>query len=91
MNQVESDPSHAALDWTCRMMTWCCQFGVARLAAGRDLRADQLPPKVRATLGADLRLIAGDLAGVWLATSREGGLRESRALLLRAAAILDDS
>ncbi|MCY3932112.1 MAG: family 20 glycosylhydrolase [Acidobacteria bacterium] len=89
LHQVESDPSHAALDWTCRMMTWCCQLGVARLAAGRGLRANQLAPKVRATLGADLRRIAGDLPDVWLATSREGGLRESQDLLLRAAAILD--
>lgn len=87
--EVENDPSHAALDWTCRMMTWCCQLGVARLAAGRGLLAGQLPPKVRATLGADLRLIADELADVWLAASREGGLRESQHLLLRAAAILD--
>ncbi len=91
LNQVENDPSHAALDWTCRMMTWCCQLGVARLAAGRGLRAGQLPPKVRATLGADLRDIAGDLPDIWLATSREGGLRESQDLLLRAAAVLDGS
>lgn len=89
LNQVESDPSHSALHWTCRMMMWCCQLGVARLAAGRGSLAGQLPTKVRATLGADLREIAGDLAAVWLATSREGGLRESQDLLLRAAAILD--
>ncbi len=91
LNQVESDPSHAALDWTCRVMTWCCQLGAARLAAGRGLLAGQLPPKVRATLAANLRHIAGDLPAVWLATSREGGLRESRDLLLRAAAVLDGS
>lgn len=91
LNQAESDPIHAGLDWTCRMMMWCCQLGVARLAAGRGLLAGQLPPKVRASLGADLRDIAGDLPDVWLATSREGGLRESQHLLLRAAAILDDS
>ncbi len=91
LNRVESDPRHAALDWTGRMMAWCCQLGVARLAGGRGLRADQLPLKVRAALGADLRDIAGDLADVWLAESREGGLRDSRSLLLRAAAILDDS
>lgn len=89
LNEAESDPNHAALDWTCRIMMWCCQLGVARLAAGRSLRAGQLPSKVRATLGADLRDIAGDLPAVWLATSREGGLQESRDLLLRAAAILD--
>ena len=89
LHEVDSDQSHAALDWTCRMMTWCCQLGIARLAAGRGLLAGQLPPKVRATLGADLRDIAGDLPDVWLATSREGGLRESKNLLLRAAAILD--
>lgn len=89
LNEIESDPSRAALDWTCRMMMWCCQLGVARLAAGRGLLAGQLPPKVRATLGADLRDIAGDLPDVWLATSREGGLRESQDLLLRAAAIVD--
>ncbi|MDE2851499.1 MAG: family 20 glycosylhydrolase [Acidobacteriota bacterium] len=89
LNEIESDPSRAALDWTCRMMMWCCQLGVARLAAGRGLLAGQLPPKVRATLGADLRDIADDLPDVWLATSREGGLRESQDLLLRAAAIVD--
>ncbi|MYJ24595.1 MAG: family 20 glycosylhydrolase [Holophagales bacterium] len=89
LNRVEGDPNHAALDWTCRMMTWCCQLGVARLAAGRGLLAGQLPTKVRATLATDLRDIAGDLPDVWLATSREGGLRESQDLLLRAAAVLD--
>ena len=71
------------------MMTWCCQLGIARLAAGRGLRADELAPKVRTTLGADLRRIANDLPDVWLATSREGGLRESQDLLLRAADTLD--
>ena len=83
------DPTFTTLDWTCRMMTWCCQLGIARLAAGRGLRADELAPKVRTTLGADLRRIANDLPDVWLATSREGGLRESQDLLLRAADTLD--
>ena len=83
------DPIYAALDWTCRIMAWCCRLGIARLAAGRGLRADELTPKVRTTLGADLRRIANDLPDVWLATSRKGGLRESQDLLLRAAAILD--
>ena len=83
------DPNHAALDWTCRLMAWCCRLGIERLGAGRGLRADQLAAKVRATLSVDLRRIAEDLPNVWLATSREGGLRESQDLLLRAAAILD--
>lgn len=85
-----SDPQRAALDWTCRLMGWCSRLGIERLAAGRALRAGQLAPKVRATLAADLRRIADDLAGVWLATSREGGLQDSRNLLLRAAAAVDD-
>ena len=83
------DPTYTALDWTCRIMAWCCQLGIARLAAGRELRADELAPKVRTALGADLRRIANDLTDVWLATSREGGLRESQELLLRAADALD--
>ncbi len=89
LNQAENAPSQTALHWTCRMMMWCCQLGIARLAAGRGLRADQLAPKIRTTLGADLRRIASDLPDVWLATSREGGLRESQDLLLRAATTLD--
>jgi hypothetical protein len=84
------DPNHAALDWTCRLMAWCCRLGIERLGAGRGLRADRLAPKIRTTLGTDLRSIAGDLPDVWLPTSREGGLRESQDLLLRPAAILDD-
>ena len=84
------DPNHAALDWTCRLMDWCCRLGIERLGAGRGLRADRLAPTVRAALGTELRSIAGDLPDVWLPTSREGGLRESQDLLLRAAAILDD-
>ena len=84
------DPQRAALHWTCRLMAWCCRLGIARLAAGRGLRAGQLAPKVRATLAADLRSVAADLPDVWLATSREGGLRESQDLLLRAAAAVDD-
>ena len=83
------EPTHTALDWTCRIMAWCCRLGIARLAAGRGLRTDELAPNVRTALGADLRRIANDLPDVWLQTSREGGLRESRDLLLRAATILD--
>ena len=85
-----SDPQRAALDWTCRLMGWCCQLGIARLAAGRGLRANRLAPRVRATLAAELRHIVGDLAHVWLKTSREGGLRDSQDLLLRAADALHD-
>ena len=83
------DPTYTTLDWTCRIMAWCCRLGIARLAAGRGLLADELAPKVRTTLGADLRRIANDLPDVWLATSRKGGLRESQDLLLRAADALD--
>lgn len=80
----------AALDWTCRIMAWCCRLGMERLGAGRNVRIDQLAPNVRAALAADLRRIADDLPGVWRATSREGGLRDSRDMLLRAAAALDN-
>ena len=83
------DPTYTTLDWTCRIMAWCCRLGIARLAAGRGLRADELAPKVRTTLGAELRRIAEDLSDVWLATSRTGGLRESQDLLLRAVDTLD--
>ena len=83
------DPTYTALDWTCRIMAWCCRLGIERLAAGRGLRTDELAPKVRTTLGADLRRIADDLPSIWLATSREGGLRKSQDLLLRAATTLD--
>ncbi len=84
-------PNYTALDWTCRIMACCCRLGIARLAAGRGLRTDELAPRVRTALGADFRRIADDLPDVWLATSREGGLRESQDLLLRAASILDSS
>lgn len=86
---MAGDPNYTALDWTCRIMAWCCRLGIARLAAGRGLRADKLAATVRVTLSADLRRLADDLPDVWLKTSREGGLRESQDLLLRAAAILD--
>ena len=85
------DPTYTTLDWTCRIMAWCCRLGIARLAAGRGLRADELAPRVRTALGAEFRRIADHLPDVWLATSREGGLRESQDLLLRAASILDSS
>ena len=84
-------PEYAALDWTCRIMAWCCRLGIERLGAGRTQRLDQLAPKVRAGLGADLQRIADDLPDIWLATSREGGLQESRALLLRAAARFENA
>ena len=83
-----ADPNHAALDWTSRMMMWCCQLGVARLTAGRGGQLDELAPSVRANLAADLRRIADDLPNVWLPTSREGGLQLSQDLLLRAATLL---
>ena len=83
-----SESSHTALDWTSRMMMWCCQLGVARLTAGRGGQLDELAPSVRANLAADLRRIADDLPNVWLPTSREGGLQLSQDLLLRAATLL---
>ena len=84
-------PTYAALDWTCRIMTWCCRLGIERLGAGRGQQVDRLAPSVRAGLGAELRRIADDLPNVWLATSREGGLEDSRDLLLRSAAALAGS
>ncbi len=84
-----ADSNHASLDWTCRLMAWCCSLGIERLGAGRGGKLDELALRVRASLAADLRRIADDLPDVWLATSREGGLRESHALLLRAAAELE--
>ena len=82
-------PDYAALDWTCRIMTWCCRLGIERLCAGRGQRIDGLASTVRAALGTEMRQIADDLPPVWLATSREGGLQESGALLLRAATKLE--
>ena len=84
-------PTYAALDWTCRIMTWCCRLGMERLGDGRSKQVDRLAPSVRAGLSADLRRIADDLPNVWLATSREGGLEDSRDLLLRSAAALAGS
>jgi len=83
-----SDPNHASLDWTCRLIAWCCRLGIERLGAGRGERLDELAPSVRASLAADLRRIADDLPDVWLPTSREGGLQLSQDLLRRAAAFL---
>ena len=83
-----ADPSHASLDWTCRLIAWCCRLGIERLGAGRGGQLDELAPSIRASLAADLRGIADDLPDVWLPTSREGGLRLSRDLLLRAATLL---
>ena len=82
---------YTALEWTCRIMTWCCRLGMERLGAGRGQRVEQLASTVRCALGAELRQIADDLPPVWLATSREGGLQESRALLLRAAARFENA
>ena len=81
-------PNYAALDWTCRIMAWCCCLGMQRLGPGRGQRVEQLASTVRAALGAELRQIADELRPVWLATSREGGLQESRDLLLRGAQTL---
>ena len=83
--------AYAALDWTCRIMAWCCRLGMERLGAGRGQRVEQLASTVRVALAAELRQIADDLTSVWLATSREGGLQESRALLLRAAAKVENA
>ena len=83
-------PTYAALDWTCRIMTWCCRLGIERLGAGRGQQVEQLASTVRVALAAELRQIADELPPVWLATSREGGLQESRALLQRAAAKFED-
>ena len=84
-----ADPNHASLDWTCQLMACCCRLGIERLGAGRGGKLDRLAPTVCAALSADLRSIAEDLPPVWLAFSREGGLRESHALLLRTAAELE--
>ena len=90
-DRLAGAPTYAALDWTCRITAWCCRLGIERLGAGRGQRVEQLASTVRAALGAELRQIAGDLPPVWLATSREGGLQESRALLLRAAAKVENA
>ncbi len=82
------DPRHAGLDWTCRLLAWCCRLGSERLAAGRQRQVGELAPAVRASLDTELHRIADDLPGVWLATSREGGLQCSIDLLRRAAATL---
>ena len=84
----DAQPDHGALDWTCRLIAWCCRLGMARLAAGRGRQIDELAPSVRASLAADLRRLASDLPAIWLPTSREGGLQRSRDLLLRAATLL---
>ena len=84
-------PDYAALDWTCRIMSWCCRLGIERLGDGRGRRIDGLALTVRAALGTEMRQIVDDLTPVWLATSREGGLQESRALLLRAAAKVENA
>lgn len=83
-----ADPNHDSLDWTCRLIAWCCRLGIERLGAGRGGQLDELAPSVRASLAADLRRIADDLPDVWLPTSREGGLQLSQDLLRRAAAFL---
>ncbi len=80
----------ADIDWTCRMMSWCCRLGIERLAAGRDAAVAGLASRVRIALAAELRQLADELPVAWLATSRPGGLQNSQALLERAAAMLDD-
>ena len=90
-DRLAGAPDYAALDWTCRIMSWCCRLGMERLGDGRSKQVDRLAPSVRAGLSADLRRIADDLPNVWLATSREGGLEDSRDLLLRSAAALAGS
>ena len=82
---------YTGLEWTCRIMTWCCRLGIERLGAGRGRRIDGLASNVRSALGTEMRQIADDLPDIWLATSREGGLQESRALLLRAAARFENA
>ena len=82
---------YTGLEWTCRIMTWCCRLGIERLGAGRGRRIDGLASNVRSALGTEMRQIADELPPVWLATSREGGLHESQALLLRVAALLQSA
>ena len=82
---------YTGLEWTCRIMTWCCRLGIERLGAGRGRRIDGLASNVRSALGTEMRQIADDLPDIWLATSREGGLHESQALLLRVAALLQSA
>ena len=87
-DRLAGTPNYTALDWTCRIMAWCCRLGIERLGAGRSQQIEQLASTVRSALGAELRQIADDLPPVWLATSREGGLQESRDLLLRGVQAL---
>ncbi len=87
-DRLAGTPNYTALDWTCRIMAWCCRLGIERLGAGRSQQIEQLASTVRSALGAELRQIADDLPPVWLTTSREGGLQESRDLLLRGVQAL---
>ena len=76
------------LGWVGDLLTFACRLGRARLAAGGDPPLASLPRRERRRLARRLESIVEELAPLWLARSRPGGLDDSRRHLERVHGLL---
>jgi hypothetical protein len=66
------------LGWVAEMLRFACRLGRARLASGAEQPIGAIPTNERRALGRKLGHLTEELAPIWLARSRPGGLDDSR-------------
>ena len=76
------------LAWVAGMLRFACALGRARLARGGDEAVADLPASERRALARDLGRRIEEVAPLWLARSRPGGLDDSRRRLERVQRLL---
>ena len=76
------------LSWVAKMLRFACRLGRARLASGVQEPIAALPAGERRALSHRLERIIEQLAPLWLARSRPGGLDDSRGRLERVRRLL---
>lgn len=76
------------LAWLGHLLTFACRLGKARLTIGGELPLADLPRAERRNLARLLDRVLDELAPLWLARSRPGGLDASRQHLQRTRRLL---
>ncbi len=69
------------LEWLAGMLRFACRLGRARLAHGGEETVANLPAAERRALANEIGRRSEELAPLWLARCRPGGLDDSRARL----------
>lgn len=84
----DDDPIRHELHWVGRILSFACELGRARLAAGAERPVEELPGPARRHLLALLQPLIEEHARLWQARSRPGGRRDSVRRLQRLERVL---